>query len=155
MSVHKVEGRSLRGLKMIDPETGHYYTPCSIKAVATRDSRILMCLINRGEWELPGGWPSQKDASLEDALRREVREESGLEVVIGALLSAELLRTPNDGAVALVIFRAAVTSDADPSSSSEHIEVRYFAADELPQSVPSPYLRAIDLARHELNPSGE
>ena len=129
---------------MIDPQTGYDVTPCSIKAVIVRRSRVVLCLNDRGEWELPGGWPSRVDVSLEDTLRREVLEETGLEVELGALLSAELLRTPNDGAVALIIYGASAVNDDAPTPSSEHLEVRYFSVDELPPSIPGPYLRAID-----------
>src|SRR3954454_22546672 len=38
-------------------------------------------------WGLPGGW-IQANEVLEEALRRELREETGMEVEVGALLAA-------------------------------------------------------------------
>ena len=132
---------------MIDPRTGYDVTPSSIKAVIVRRSQVLLCLNDRDEWELPGGWPAREDVSLETTLRREVLEETALDVEIDGLLTAELLRTPNDGAVALVIYRASALNDDPPIPSSEHREVRFFGFDEVPRSTPEPYLRAIDQAR--------
>jgi ADP-ribose pyrophosphatase YjhB (NUDIX family) len=132
---------------MIDPQTGYDVTPSSIKAVIVRRSQVLLCLNDRDEWELPGGWPSREDVSLEATLRREILEETALDVQLGELLSAELLRTPNDGAVALIIYRASAVNDDAPTASSEHREVRFFGFDEVPLSTPEAYLRAIDQAR--------
>jgi 8-oxo-dGTP diphosphatase len=134
---------------MIDPRTGYSFTPCSAKGVILRHSRVLLCLNDRGEWELPGGWPSPDDASLEETVRREVREETGLEVELGDLVTATLLPTPDDGMVALVVFAGRAVSDDAPVASAEHREVRYFDLYSLPDALPEPYRRAIDLARRQ------
>jgi A/G-specific adenine glycosylase len=36
-----------------------------------------------GLWEFPGGKLEQEDSSLEDCLKREIREELGLEITVG------------------------------------------------------------------------
>lgn len=60
-----------------------------VGAVIVRDGRAL--LIRRGheprkgEWSLPGGLVNLGE-SLEDAVRREVREETGLNVEVGPIV---------------------------------------------------------------------
>lgn len=132
---------------MIDAETGYYFTPCSVKAVIVHRSQVLLCLNQRGEWELPGGWPASEDQSLEEALRREVLEETGLEMQLGGLVRAELLPTAKNGSVGLIIYAGTAASEALPVPSAEHREVRYFDFDELPTPIPDAYLRAIDEVR--------
>ncbi len=128
---------------MIDVETGYYFTPCSVKAVIVHRSQVLLCLNQRGEWELPGGWPASEDQSLEEALRREVLEETGLDMQLGSLVRAELLPTANNGSVGLIIYAGTAASEDLPILSAEHREVRYFDFDKLPSPMPDPYVRAI------------
>ncbi len=57
-------------------------------AVICRDSRVLIARRGAGShlagyWEFPGGKREPDDASLEDCLRRELREELKVEVVVG------------------------------------------------------------------------
>ncbi len=135
---------------MIDAETGYYFTPSSVKAVIVHRSQVLLCLNGRGEWELPGGWPASEDQSLEEALRREVLEETGLDMQLGELVRAELLPTANNGSVGLIIYGASAVNDDSPVPSAEHSEVRYFDFDELPSPIPDAYLRAIDEVHRRL-----
>ena len=59
----------------------------SIKGVLfDPDGRVLLCRNDRGDWELPGGRPD-RDEDDETCLRREMREETGLEVVVSELVT--------------------------------------------------------------------
>jgi 8-oxo-dGTP pyrophosphatase MutT (NUDIX family) len=57
---------------MIEVDTGHYFTPCSVKAILIVNNAVLLCLNGRDEWELPGGWPAPMDPTIQDTVKREV-----------------------------------------------------------------------------------
>ena len=72
-------------------------------AVVIHEGRVL--LIRRGqppdagEWSIPGG-AVELGESVEDALRREIREETGLEIAVGPLLEIyERVERDDDGGV--------------------------------------------------------
>lgn len=131
---------------VIDRETGWYFTPTSIKAIALRSNEVLLCRNPRDEWELPGGWPDRQDHSLEDTLRREVYEESGLSVAVRDVVACTLFQVTSEASVVLVIFRADVVGDSPPVPSSEHSAAAFFPVDRLPAGVPDVYANAIGLA---------
>jgi 8-oxo-dGTP diphosphatase len=60
--------------------------PHSLKAVVAARGRVLFLHNPRGEWELPGGRPEPGEAP-HATVRREVREEAGLEVTVGPLVA--------------------------------------------------------------------
>jgi 8-oxo-dGTP diphosphatase len=72
-------------------------------AVVIHEGRVL--LVRRGQppdegaWSIPGG-AVELGESVEDALRREVREETGLEIAVGAFLEVfERIEREADGAI--------------------------------------------------------
>ncbi len=131
---------------MIDAETGWYFMHASIKGVVLADGAVLLCRNPRDTWELPGGWPSREDATLADVVRREVREESGLEVEVGPVVGAEILNIANAGKVIVIALRATVNGPATLRLSHEHSDLRFFPVDELPENLESGYAALIDAA---------
>jgi ADP-ribose pyrophosphatase YjhB (NUDIX family) len=81
-----------------------------------------------GRWTFPGGFVDLGE-SVEEAARREVREELEMDVELGGLLG--VYSRPDDRVV-LIVFLA--TALGEPATTPEATEVRAFAPDALPWS---------------------
>jgi 8-oxo-dGTP diphosphatase len=111
---------------------GELRIPC-VGAILTDHERIL--LIRRGHepeagrWSLPGGRiePGETD---EQALVREVREETGLEVVPGALAGAVDRPAPG-GAVLVIRDYAATITGGTLAAGDDAADARWFSVREL------------------------
>lgn len=82
----------------------------------------------KGLWDLPGGFLHEGEPPV-DGLRREVREETGLELQSPEFLGHWL--EPYDGRFVLCLTWTART-DGDPRGADDLAEVRWFAPAELP-----------------------
>jgi ADP-ribose pyrophosphatase YjhB (NUDIX family) len=95
----------------------------SVAAAIFDDSGENVLLIKRrdnGKWEPPGG-VLELEESIEDGLRREVREETGAEIEVGSLTG--VYKNMRRAIVALV-FRCSIQSSHQPSSD-EALEVAW------------------------------
>jgi ADP-ribose pyrophosphatase YjhB (NUDIX family) len=81
-----------------------------------------------GRWDLPGGFLNENEQPL-DALRREVREETGLELVQPEFLGFWL--EPYDGRVVLCLTWTA-GANGRGVAADDLSELRWFEPDELP-----------------------
>ena len=109
------------------------FTVGAICVIERADGALLLARLSyRNSWGLPGGL-LKRGESPEEAARREVREESGLEVeLLGdptVVVDAEAQRVD-------VVFRARPAAGADlaavAASSPEIVELGWFQPDDLP-----------------------
>ena len=110
------------------------YTVGSICIIERADGALLLVrLTYRDRWGLPGGL-LKRGESTDDAARREVREEVGLDV---RLLGAPELVVDSVAQRVDVIYRAQPADGVDPETagpmSPEIVEVGWFAPDDLPE----------------------
>ncbi|MEY8567148.1 NUDIX domain-containing protein [Corynebacteriaceae bacterium 7-707] len=134
---------------MIDQETGYYAVPSSVKAVVYAaegsGTAVLLGLNDRGEWELPGGWPDSQDESLAETLSREVLEETGIVIENDCVLVGAELFSPVPGRqVTLICFATRLDAAKAPVSSLEHKDVRWVEVASLPTNLPAIYRRFIE-----------
>lgn len=117
-----------------------YPTPkLDVRAVVFRGDELLLVRDSAdGRWSLPGGWIDLGE-SLAGSAVREVREESGHEVVATKLLAVSNIRRRRDGRPMKVnVFRMFVRCDlaSDAAASikgAETTEAAFFGADDLPE----------------------
>jgi ADP-ribose pyrophosphatase YjhB (NUDIX family) len=109
-----------------------FYNPKPVACAIPRDREGRLWLLRRafapgkGLWTFPGGFVDLGE-SVEDAARREVREELEVDVELGDLVG---VYSRDDERVVLVVYAASMTGA--PRTTEEAIEVRGFAPAELP-----------------------
>ena len=103
----------------------------AIGAIVIHDGALLMVQRandpGKGLWSLPGGRVEQGEY-LADALRREVREETGLAVDVGEL--AGILEVPGDDLHYVILdFHATVDGAVEPVAGTDASDVRWVPLD--------------------------
>jgi 8-oxo-dGTP diphosphatase len=107
-----------------------------------------------GTWDLPGGFLEEAEHPL-DALRRELHEETGLEVEPGEFVGIWLDRygdAPN-APTTLNLYWTARVVGGEPEAGDDAAELRWFAPDELPpdDEIGFPNVREVLRARRSRN----
>lgn len=111
-----------------------------VGAVVNADGKFLLIRRanepGRGLWSIPGGLVEVGER-IRDAVRREVKEETGIEVEVGRLIDVlENIVLDEDGRVKfhyiLIDFEAEpLSEDLELHPSSEALEARWFTPDEM------------------------
>ena len=134
--------------------------PVSIKGVVLHQGRVLLLLNERDEWDLPGGRPDAGE-NHRTTLIREVREEAGLDVEVGAFLDEHLFEVLPQRFVRIVAYacRLAGAATMPVALSHEHLDLRWVPLADLGETIdgyrlPVGYLGAIRQATAQpLSPS--
>lgn len=109
----------------------------SVDAVIIKDKSIL--LIKRGVepykgyWATPGGYLDW-DESAEDAVKREVKEETGLDVTKTSLVGVYSNPTRHPKQTINIVFCAEVAND-EATPSDDATDAKWFPIDTLPDNL--------------------
>jgi ADP-ribose pyrophosphatase YjhB (NUDIX family) len=111
---------------------GAYYNPKPVAAAIPVTAGGKLVLLRRGFdpgkglWTFPGGFVDLGE-TVEEAARREAREEIRAEVQLGALVG---VYSKPDERVVLIVFAAQI--EQQPRTTPEALQVEAFAPDEIP-----------------------
>lgn len=104
----------------------------AVGAIAVRDGCLLMVRRARdpggGLWSLPGG-RVERGELLEEAVTREVREETGVEVTVRTL--AGIFEVVGDPHYVVLDFLAEPAGDAPPRAAQDAAEARWVPLDDV------------------------
>ena len=105
--------------------------------VRADDGRILLCRRagppEEGKWDLPGGFLEEGEHPV-DALVRELREETGLEIEPLELVAIEtdVYGDADDAPSTLNLYWTARVVSGEPHAADDVSELRWFRREELP-----------------------
>ena len=101
-----------------------------VGAIVTKQAQLLMVRRakdpGRGLWSIPGGHVEPGEY-LTEALAREVREETALEVRVDDLVG--ILELPGEHHIIILDYHAEVVGDAEPSPGDDVDDVRWVPFD--------------------------
>jgi len=128
---------------------GKDYVGLGVGAMIVRNGKVLMllrsdaCRNNRGKWTIPGGMVETFER-LEDAVKREVLEETGL-----AVTSVEFLavsdRTFDGEHWVSILYRCGTEGEPENKEPDKHLKIAWQDLDDLPGDITAPSRDAIDV----------
>lgn len=117
------------------------------KAFIEKDGEILILLDPKLGLDLPGGKIKEGEMDLEEALKREVREETGLEINIGEPFTSWIIEFPpdhrNQGKVFLIGYKCKYIS-GEVTLSDEHSEYKWINKDSFKKLSKDGHFKAIE-----------
>jgi 8-oxo-dGTP diphosphatase len=128
--------------------------------IATRENSPRILLIRRkndpfaGSWAMPGGFVDENER-LDDAARRELREETGIDVadIEQLYTSGDPGRDPRGWTVSVVYLAQVDPAQVKPQAADDAEAVSWFPLDELP-SLAFDHAMILDKARARLSTTG-
>jgi ADP-ribose pyrophosphatase YjhB (NUDIX family) len=148
-----------RGDHFACPACGHviWANPApAVQALVEQDGRLLLGRRafdpSVGLWDLTGGFLDEDEHPL-DALVRELREETGLEIEVGAFVGV-WMEPGYQGRTVLALTYDAIVTGGTEQAADDVAELRWFAPGELPadDALAFPHFRQLLRlwrARHE------
>ena len=112
--------------------------PISIKAIVIDDNKVLCLKNERNEWDFPGG-KIKFNEDAEECLKREVKEETNLDIKNLRILKPFNLKF-NDVPVFIVLYSAEISCDSSISINYESSEYNFFSKSEIKNlNIPQDY----------------
>ncbi|WP_367392704.1 NUDIX domain-containing protein [Lewinella sp. LCG006] len=108
-----------------------YRMPVSVKGICFIDGKVILLKNERNEWDLPGGKIGRRE-TVKAALKREIKEELGIEVKVEELLEVFTARMNHQVDVLIVVYRCTTKATMqDLRISSESFEIGCFSNGQL------------------------
>ena len=133
-------------------------TPTASAVCVDEDGRLLLSRRAldpfKGQWDFHGGFLDEDEHPL-DCIRRELREEAGVDVEPLELLGVWVDRYGDDGSAqtTLNFYWTARIVDGDPEPADDVAELRWVAPDEIPvDELAFPHTRELISAWREQHP---
>ncbi len=125
----------------------------SIDAVIIKDNQVLLIQRgvepNKGFWGTPGGYV-EWDESAEETVKREVKEETDLDVLETTLVGVYSSPTRHPKQVINLVYLVTV-SDKKAKQGDDAMDIKWFSLDELPDQMALDHKQHIEDAIKLLN----
>jgi len=103
----------------------------SCKVIITYDDKVLLLKKKGKWWDLPGGKLDEGEG-LEQSAVREVKEETGLKVSVGDILSCRLQKRPDTNHWVFIFYHCKLKDKPGKIKlSDEHVESGFYSSKEM------------------------